>query len=369
MKLTQIITLGLVSVLPLITNAQPSEEKVKNAIDAALAVVQFKNATSPEFYKTVDYVRDDRDNLIGLELQMISRQSPNEQGFNNTERMYLIVDTTQQVITSVRMLSSKCGTSGVKFIWKGDKLASTFEYIFDFDELGRVKSLSEFGWASYRKAWMKKFGEFTYDNDGRVNEIIVKNTFGKGKSSSNVKVKYTDIYTTKTFEYVNDKSMVATLKYYEPSNGKGDQEARRVQTQKFSQNNSTVKIESYEGDNLAYSLSKEYVDNKVAYAKTIVHPSGQNTTVSLDYNDLGFVIKRTIKEYQGNGELKQHSEQKYTYEKKKGGEFLQPACGYSVDSNTLIYDLEGNVVKEVKGMRFRDKLANGSWSEWKNFTY
>jgi len=173
------------------------------------------------------------------------------------------------------------------------------------------------------------------------------------------------------FEYVTSESAY---------NWKNDSDVTATTSQyydKKKEKDERIKITSHTVHNIVELNNVESTDE---YGRTIQYnTTGNETTVKSKEKDGSFrldskyitdgakVIKTENYSYDSQGgALKTKTVSDYTYEKSSGYSDTDPdICTFTGKFSSSVFDAQGNLIQETKDGKFREKLADGSWSEWK----
>ncbi|MEQ8416544.1 MAG: hypothetical protein RIB71_18830 [Imperialibacter sp.] len=348
------------------------EAKIVESINASIAMAQVRKAADTGILLEGDFIYDDKQEILAKTGQHYpSSGFSNSREFKNanTENFYRDFGVFNDYNPDDK--NCKCSSCFTSFYWQGDHIIGTSNELLTFDPQARVIALKERSWAhnTAAKVWIQRAHELSYDQMGRLTGIEQKFSYGKGKSSSDISVKYTDLYSKKVIEYLDDKTTKVSVTLYTNSKGKGEATPRRQMSSTMMITDSLIKVENFENGQLS-KTRETIIKNGLEVSDKIHLISGEETRTSFEYGDLGFVSKVTIKDYDSDQLQKRHVETiyKYTENSTKSRWPLEPQCQYEVTDMSYFYDAQGALLREIKNGKFRDKQADGSWGNWQIFT-
>jgi len=351
--------------------SQPSDSKLKESIEVAIALKHVSAAPFAGHLLEGDFIYDDKNNLIGKHARYYEFDGQsNEGGFKNSEKVVIYPRSIKDHISSVEVVGSKCDISASNLMWEGQKISGTYQDDFIFNKFRKVTAVKDKVWGKKGKEWVRNVFELKYDNLGRLVSIEQKKEFGKGKSYADISLKYSSLYTTKIIEYLDKKVTKIVVKSYNKKEKNKIQDIKYVRSIIINESDNQIKIDFFQDGNLL-GVKEINFDGNMIVSNKIIDPADRSYEMTTyNYNDIGFVDKDISKSYNENAELVEHYENNYKYSlKDKETRNIRLACKYDVKINTFQFDLEGNVKREISGSKFRDKLPDGTWSAWKQMTY
>jgi hypothetical protein len=352
--------------------AQPSENKLSQAVEGMYALFQATSAGHPTFYIKEEKITNEQGAIIGYTVRNLSFESQGYgyEGFTNSVFRKLVLEVDGDAIVG-KESRANCMNHPLYFSWNGDKLTevgtSYTTFKLKHDDKDRIIELHGSGWAktNSKKGYRRSYIILSYDGQGRIKSAEQIEESGTGASSDAVKSEL--LYTTsrKTIEYLeHDLIKVTFIEYARKLKTKDPDVVRRTRVLQYNLGQNTTVHTDYSNEKLVGKKEIEVTGPGAVKIITDDFSSGIQQVLSCTLDERGWLIRILEEGTKADKSKELAIERIYTYVRNQDATGETP-CDYKVEELVRYFDSEGNAIREAKNSRIRNKQPNGDWSEWR----